>query len=354
MHTIPITVCIIAKNEEKHIGECLKRLKPYGMELIVTDTGSSDSTKDIARRYASKVLEYEWINDFSAARNFCADNAVNDTILVLDCDEYVDKMDAEFLVKCIKKLPQSRGLLHLTSVVKHPSGEKGYATDDIVRLYNRKYYRFSGAVHEQIVPLDSDMEDVPCFPLPIEATHYGYYLTKEEMVKKQERNLSILNNQLITEGETPYTYFQIAQSEMVLEDYEGAIRDYEKALSFNPSRDITYVLSLIEGLSKAYVCVGKRGEALRIMDRYAPECSGNPRFVFYHANVLMDNNEPLKALAKYVKVITMPETDPKSYELLYSYRRIIELYHSFGEYDLAKFFEEKYNDFMNTADINSK
>jgi hypothetical protein len=38
----------------------------------------------------------------------------------------------------------------------------------------------------------------------------------------------------------------------------------------------------------------------------------------------------------------MPETDPISNELMYSYRRIIEIYHKFGEADLAKFFEEKY------------
>ena len=48
MSKLPISVCIISKNEEKHIGECLKRLKPYGFEIIVTDTGSTDRTKEIS------------------------------------------------------------------------------------------------------------------------------------------------------------------------------------------------------------------------------------------------------------------------------------------------------------------
>ena len=61
MSKIPVSVCIIAKNEEKHIEECLKRLKPYGFEIIVTDTGSTDRTKEIAQRYADKVLDFELI-----------------------------------------------------------------------------------------------------------------------------------------------------------------------------------------------------------------------------------------------------------------------------------------------------
>ena len=70
MAKVPVSVCIIAKNEEKYIEECLKRLIPYGFEIVVADTGSTDATKEIARRYADKVLEFEWTDDFSAARNF--------------------------------------------------------------------------------------------------------------------------------------------------------------------------------------------------------------------------------------------------------------------------------------------
>ena len=66
----PISVCIIAKNEESYIEKCLAALKPYDFEIILVDTGSTDRTKDIAARYADKVLDFVWINDFSAARNF--------------------------------------------------------------------------------------------------------------------------------------------------------------------------------------------------------------------------------------------------------------------------------------------
>ena len=86
MSKVPISVCIIAKNEEKYIEECLRKLKPYGFEIVVADTGSTDATKEIASRYADKVVDFTWINDFSAARNFCAKQASNNWILALDCD----------------------------------------------------------------------------------------------------------------------------------------------------------------------------------------------------------------------------------------------------------------------------
>ena len=87
MSKVPISVCIIAKNEEKYIEECLRKLKPYGFEIVVADTGSTDATKELASRYADKVVDFTWINDFSAARNFCAKQASNNWILALDCDE---------------------------------------------------------------------------------------------------------------------------------------------------------------------------------------------------------------------------------------------------------------------------
>ena len=61
----------------------------------MTDTGSTDRTREIAEKYADKVLDFVWINDFSAARNFCVANATNNWILILDCDEYVCKADAK-------------------------------------------------------------------------------------------------------------------------------------------------------------------------------------------------------------------------------------------------------------------
>lgn len=59
---IPISVCIIAKNEEKNIESCLKPLRAFEWEIIVVDTGSDDRTKEIASQYADKVLDLSLIH----------------------------------------------------------------------------------------------------------------------------------------------------------------------------------------------------------------------------------------------------------------------------------------------------
>ena len=64
-----ISLCMIVKNEEINIERCLLSIKPAVHEMIVVDTGSTDRTKDIAKACGAKVYDFEWTNDFSAARN---------------------------------------------------------------------------------------------------------------------------------------------------------------------------------------------------------------------------------------------------------------------------------------------
>lgn len=346
MTTIPISVCIIAKNEEKHIAECLKRLHPYNMELVVADTGSTDATKELARQYADKVLDVTWTDSFSDARNSCAAQASNNWILAIDCDEYVTQADMDALKAAICAYPKHRGSLRIHNLVAGNDAQITYVTDDVPRLYDRRYYEFANPIHEQIVPknLSKEMTEAPCFPLPIEVIHYGYALPPAKMKQKQERNLKLLYHQLATQGENPYICFQIAQSELVLNNYENAIRYYEKGLNYNPSRTLTYVQYMIEGLAKAYVCAGYRQKALALMARYEPECGESAKYAYYYANVLMDNQEPLKALMKYVKATVAPDAKTLGDELANCYRHIVELYHRFGEDELCAFFQQKYEE----------
>ncbi len=82
---LPISVCIIAKNEEKHLDECLKRLELYHYEIVLVDTGSTDSTLEIAAKYTDRIYHFDWINDFSAAKNY----AVGQEIGRASCRERV-------------------------------------------------------------------------------------------------------------------------------------------------------------------------------------------------------------------------------------------------------------------------
>ncbi len=81
------SICLIAKNEEKNLENCLRPLLALEEEIVLVDTGSTDQTKTIAARLGAKVFDFTWVQDFSAARNYSISVAQNDWVLIVDCDE---------------------------------------------------------------------------------------------------------------------------------------------------------------------------------------------------------------------------------------------------------------------------
>lgn len=82
-----ISAVLIVKNEEVLLGRCLDSVKDAD-EIIICDTGSTDSTVEIAKKYTDKVYtDYTWNDDFAEARNYAKSKATGDWILSIDADE---------------------------------------------------------------------------------------------------------------------------------------------------------------------------------------------------------------------------------------------------------------------------
>lgn len=92
---ITISLCMIVKNEEKVLARCLDSLSGLMDEIIIVDTGSTDSTKEIASRYTDKIYDFEWIDDFAAARNFAFSKATQEYIYSADADEFLSAENRE-------------------------------------------------------------------------------------------------------------------------------------------------------------------------------------------------------------------------------------------------------------------
>lgn len=99
-----ISVCLIAKNEEANIENCLKSVVDIAYEIIVVDTGSTDKTKKIASKYA-KVYDFKWQDDFSKARNESIKHATGDWILVIDADEELTEKSREYIFPFLESQP---------------------------------------------------------------------------------------------------------------------------------------------------------------------------------------------------------------------------------------------------------
>lgn len=346
----PVTVCMIAKNEEKYIEECLKHLIPYGMEIVVVDTGSTDRTKEIASKYADKVLDFEWVDDFSAARNFCAKNASNNWILAIDCDEYVQSMDTKLMRMYMQKYLKNAGKVRIRNIAHRNNGEVGYADEDIVRFYNRNFYEFVYPIHENVAPkkmFHISEEQQECFLVPVEVIHHGYNIPMDEMRKKQERNLQMLYASLEKEeARSAYTYFQIGQSEQVIGNIDDAINSYKKCLEMEADTKLQYTNTCITGLATAYAQKDEPQKALELMDRYVDKIK-TARFTYTYGLALLANNQLLKALLQFILVSTMKDKESLGEDLLYCYQHIIQLYHMMGEPQMAEPFKQKYQECLN-------
>lgn len=304
---LPVSVCIIAKNEENYIGECLRRLSLYEWEIIVIDTGSSDRTAEIARAYTPNVYCFDWTDDFSAARNYSVSKASNDYILAVDCDEYLE--DDETTYETISGLanriaPRQVGMLNLINPSAESSvpGESlSVVHEHIARFFNRKFTYYKGAIHEQLISRDGT---VPEFvPVPLTFYHMGYR-TADIKRKKASRNISLLEAELQANGPDPYLLFQLGQSYFGLSEYTKALPYFEQALSMETDEREEYVQTLVESYGYCLIHLKQYAKALELNGVY-PVFSRRADFVFLMGLIYMNNAMFENAIQEFLKAVTI-------------------------------------------------
>lgn len=309
----PISVCIIAKNEEKHIEECCKRLIPYQFEIVLIDTGSSDHTVELARKYTDKIYYFDWCGDFSAAKNYAMEKASHDWILSIDCDEYIESIDVGSLASYRKAYPAAAGRILIRNRFTE-NGQTSYEQVRVSRFVNRRYYHFEGAVHEQLVPktaqnpaaLGTAAPAKYVYSAPITLLHVGYDGSEEEMREKSRRNIALLEKELKTQGADPYTYYQLGQSYRKLHDYEHAFHYYDLGLAMDVDPALDYVQTMVESYGYTLLDLKRNQEALNLLSVYDEFCK-RADFVFLIGLIYMNNGLLDEAIQEFQKATTMEE-----------------------------------------------
>ncbi|HEX6972399.1 MAG TPA: glycosyltransferase family 2 protein, partial [Limnochordia bacterium] len=197
MSRVALSVCMIVKDEEEHLDACLKSVAGVADEIVVVDTGSTDRTVEIAKAHGARVIEFEWCDDFAAARNAGLEVAKGEWILMIDADETVFEEDRELLRRTVT----TRQAVEAFWLNIHNVLDDG---EEVIHAYprlfrNRPHYRFRGAVHEQIATAITE-KGGKIAPSPVRLRHTGYLTRVVISRNKVRRNVTLLER-LVAQGQ---------------------------------------------------------------------------------------------------------------------------------------------------------
>ena len=147
-----LSVVIITKNEAHIIGNTLQSLQGISDNIIIVDSGSTDDTIGICKKFNATIIETGW-DGYGANKNKGINAAKNDWILSLDADEAIDPVLKE---EILKLTPGNESAVYKLSFRNFFCNKRirfgVWTTDKHIRLFNRKKVRWDNAeVHESLV-----------------------------------------------------------------------------------------------------------------------------------------------------------------------------------------------------------
>lgn len=216
-----ISACMIVKDEESALPDCLAALTGVADEIVVYDTGSSDRTVAIAEAAGATVLRGHWDDDFSRARNEALAHCSGEWILHVDADEIVH-VTAEVLRQ---ELRRRTGLDAFNVTIDNLDDEGGISTSHrALRLFRRGRARWSGRLHEQVVP--TGVVPLQTAPSSLRIVHSGYTTSVMEAKSKQERNLRVASR-AVEHGEDDHALLNLGRALGAAGRHEEALPHFE-------------------------------------------------------------------------------------------------------------------------------
>jgi glycosyltransferase involved in cell wall biosynthesis len=298
-----LSVLMMVKNEEKNIERCLQSLQKIDKELlreiIIVDTGSTDSTINIIKKLQNtdeypfnriKLYFKEWNDDFSEIRNYTIKLSSGTWLFFIDADEELE--EAKGINKLVREdNPEYHvGLIQIINYTK--SDLTRYATMSSPRIFRaHKDFHYEGAVHNQ-----------PVFPTPFnrvkllaQLKHYGYFNDDKKLqMKKYKRTTSILNKELEQQPNNHYYWYQLAQSNKMIGKHVEALKCIKTAIDLYDKHPNYYGVkaSLELSLQKYDDVIQTTYNGIRILAEYID-------YWYYLAEALRMKKEYQKAINSY-------------------------------------------------------
>lgn len=303
-----VSLCMIVKNEEKNIRQCLDSVCCLVDEIIVVDTGSTDATSSICSEYGARIIPFTWCDDFAAARNIGIEASSCDWILCMDADENL-RLNANGTLQALLE-KQNFAVFRIPMIHYYgpePCGEERSYRSTGIRLFrNTPSFRFTGRIHEHLLLGNMD-QDIGFLP-DICIRHFGYM--DAYLAKKSGRNLYLLLEENKLRPNDPWIFYHLAVEYYHLEEYSVCLDYINKSLAvFLASNQLPpallyklkyHLLLNTKNLKAAYNGIDK---AVQLYPDYV-----DLRFYQGLAQYLMD--QPDKAIQTFTYCLILGESHP--------------------------------------------
>lgn len=282
-HPPGISLCMIVKNEQHRIADCLASADQLVDEKVVADTGSTDDTRSLAERNGARVIDYDWDGNTARARNTGIAAARYEWILILDADEKIAQSDFKHL-KELTADDSIDGIIFLQrNYINDPDVENwrpcsgsyaeeanfaGYFDVSVIRMFrNRPDIRYTGHAHELV---EESMKDRPKRHSHVPIHHYGLAQGRVGTKEKDRHYLSLLLNDYQEQPDTFKPNFLLGRQYYQLDKYDDAVFHLKKAIAIRPDD-----ASALNCMGLAMLRLNKPNEAVGYLKQ---ACVVNPRY----------------------------------------------------------------------------
>lgn len=216
-----LSIGIIFKNEIRCIERCLKALQPLRdavpCEVVMADTGATDGSREVAQKYADILIDFPWINDFSAARNAVMNKCSGKWYFTIDCDEWLDPNVAGIARFVTNDRHYDFGSVIIRNYFSKELAESDSYADFLATRFLRMStgIRYEGAIHEHW-PYQTESDSGVLETMMISGAllhHDGYaFEDPEQRAKKEKRNMDLLLKKLEDQPDDLLTLMQCIES----------------------------------------------------------------------------------------------------------------------------------------------
>lgn len=295
-----ISLCLIVRNEEKRLKHCLQSFLPLTSEIIVVDTGSTDGTKQIAESCGAEVVDFEWIDDFSAARNVALERATCEWVMMVDADDAMRPDDAAALKKSLEELDDD-----VLGVMLPYGGAHGGRSLYRARIWRRDLNaRYVLAVHEYLAPSQEQLKHFVRLDFPIIHT-----TPAQEFAKSMDRNIAIMKKALEEGSDEPRYLYYMGHDHQSQGDMEEAVKWYTKFVE----RDDVHTHEKNRAYLRMAQCLRALGDVPGAQNALHDAIDIEPHFIEPHllmADILQEKGliEEAIGYAKSATKCRMPKT----------------------------------------------